>query len=223
MNDKTVLDRIYDHKIAAIIRGVKPAMMQQTVSALINGGIRVLEVTFDNSSRQGIDETIESLSIINSSFSDEVFLGAGTVLTTTQVMMAKEAGASFIISPHTDQTIISKTKTLDLISIPGAFTPTEIVMAYNSGADIVKLFPAGILGLGYIKAVAAPLSHIPFMAVGGITPDNINDFINAGISSVGIGSNLVNLEHISNGEFDKITKIAQSFVKRIKEGEKDNV
>ena len=223
MDHNRVLDQIYEERITAIIRGVKPSLMIKTVSALINGGIRVLEVTFDNNSSQGIDDTIKSLLMIKNTFGNEVCLGAGTVLTEALVTAAKEAGALFIISPHTDEAVISKTKALGLISIPGAFTPTEILAAYNAGADIVKLFPAGILGLGYIKAVAAPLSHIPYMAVGGITPDNITDFINAGICTVGIGSNLVNLEYINNGEFDKITNIAHLFVERVQKGAGNDV
>lgn len=223
MNNGNVLDAIYKQKLIAIIRGVKPALMTQTVGALIKGGISVLEVTFDNKSKDGVNDTAESLILIKNTFGNRICLGAGTVLNEDQVNMAKEAGVSFIISPNTDLKVISKTKSLGLISIPGALTPTEILAAYNAGADIVKLFPAGILGLGYIKAVAAPLSHIPYMAVGGITPDNIKSFFDTGICAVGIGSNLVDTIYIKNNDFDKITDLARLFVKRVKEGDRDDV
>lgn len=115
-----------------------------------------------------------------------------------------------MISPNVDKDIIQKTKELGMISIPGALTATEVVQAYGFGADIVKLFPAGIWGAGYIKALCAPLSHIPVAAVGGVDKNNIQSFFRAGACCVGIGGNLVNKTRVLNREFESITKEAKA-------------
>ena len=116
-----------------------------------------------------------------------------------------------MISPNVDEAVIRETKKLGKISIPGAMTPTEAAFAYKCGADIVKMFPAGVLGPAYIKAVKAPLKHIPLTAVGGISPENCVDFIKAGCVGVGCGGNLVSPKLVAEGKFDEITKVAQAY------------
>lgn len=116
-----------------------------------------------------------------------------------------------LISPNVDRSVIEKTKELGLISMPGAFTPSEIVDAYNYGGDIIKLFPAGLLGVSYIKAVRGPLSHIPMAAVGGVTPENICQFTAAGVACFGIGSNLVNQSLTVSHDFENLTERALAF------------
>lgn len=206
------LNRIKDGKIIAIIRGVPSTAMLDTAKALLAGGINMMEVTFDQSSEAGIKETTDSLQLLSQSMSAEILLGAGTVLTAAQVELAWDCGAKYIISPNVDAEVIKKTKELGLVSIPGAFTPSEVVTAYKAGADIVKLFPAGLLGTAYIKAVLGPLSHIPVSAVGGIDETNIAAFFKAGVCSVGIGSNLVNARIACSGDFDKVTDTALKLV-----------
>lgn len=213
--NKKVLETILSKKIVAIIRGIKPNQIENTVDALIRGGINCIEVTFNQKDKETIAETIESLNFIKKRFKDEVCMGAGTVINKEQVKTAVEAGAEYIISPNTDLEVIKYTKELNKISIPGAFTPSEVIEAYNAGADIVKLFPAGLLGTKYIKAVTAPISHIPLVAVGGINVDNIKDFINAGAKGVGIGGSLVNVKAACKGDFDKITQTARRFVEKL--------
>ena len=105
-----------------------------------------------------------------------MYIGAGTVMTAEQVQAAKGAGASFIISPNVSRAVIEKTVALDMVSMPGAMTPTEIADAHDYGADLVKVFPASILGAAYVKAVRAPLEHIPLIAVGGIDSGNVAEF-----------------------------------------------
>jgi 2-dehydro-3-deoxyphosphogluconate aldolase/(4S)-4-hydroxy-2-oxoglutarate aldolase len=138
------------------------------------------------------------------------------VLTSEQVEHAVESGAQYIISPNTDLAVIKKTKELEKTSIPGAFTPSEMVSAYHAGADIIKLFPAGVFGIKYIKAVLAPLSHIPVIAVGGVDADNAVDFLKAGAIGVGVGGNLVDVKAIYAGEYDKITATAREYLTKIK-------
>ena len=132
------------------------------------GGIHCIEVTFDQTSNETIAQTKQSIAAIKEQLGDRVYVGAGTVMTVEQVHMAVEAGAEYIISPNVNEAVIRETKKLDKVSIPGAMTPTEAAAAYEYGADIVKMFPAGILGPAYIKAVKAPLKHIPMTAVGGV-------------------------------------------------------
>lgn len=212
-----IKEKIFENKIIAIIRGVSKDNILQTVEALLNGGINLLEVTYNQGSQDKIEETLQCIQMIKKKYKGDVFLGAGTVLTVEQVHKAIEAGAEYIISPNTDVKVIRETKKLGKISIPGAFTPSEMVIAYNAGADFVKLFPAGLLGIEYIKAVRGPLSHIPVLAVGGVDVNNIKEFIKAGAAGAGIGGNLVNKKIIQAGEFDKITQLAKEYVAKIKE------
>jgi len=144
-----------------------------------------------------------------------MLVGAGTVIREEQLDMASEAGAEYIITPNTNVELIRKVKEYGLLSFPGAFTPSEIVEAYNAGADAVKVFPVGNLGPAYIKAVKAPLSHIPLMAVGGVNEKNAADFMAAGCCGIGVGGNLVNKNWIEAGEWDKIIALAKEYRKAV--------
>ena len=146
-----------------------------------------------------------------------MFVGAGTVTTTELVELTAKAGGKFIISPDTNPDVIRRTRELDMVSMPGALTPTEIMTAHRAGADYVKLFPAGDLGPNYVKAVRAPISHVKMTAVGGINEKNMADFLKAGVCGFGIGGNLANKAWIEAGEFDKITETARAMVAVVKE------
>ncbi|MBQ9485714.1 MAG: 2-dehydro-3-deoxyphosphogluconate aldolase, partial [Clostridia bacterium] len=128
---------------------------------------------------------------------------------------ARDAGAEFIISPDADENVIKHTVKCGLVSMPGAYTATEIKKAHDAGADFVKVFPCLDNAAAYIKAIKAPLSHIKLMAVGGVNADNCKDFINAGAVGVGVGGSLVNKEWIKNGEFDNITDLAKNFMNNL--------
>lgn len=207
--ENKILNELLASKVVAIARGVGSAQAADMAAALLAGGIRCIEVTF----AQGGDlsDTLRSLEKIKAQLGDKVLLGAGTVMTPSQVRDAAAAGAAYIISPNVDKDVIGLTKELGLVSIPGAMTPTETVCAHQYGADIVKLFPAGVLGPAYIKALLGPLSYIPVMAVGGINPGNMNDFLKAGAAGVGVGGNLVDTKLIAAGRFDEITALAQQY------------
>ena len=130
-------------------------------------------------------------------------------MTAEQVQAAKGAGASFIISPNVSRAVIEKTVALDMVSMPGAMTPTEIADAHDYGADLVKVFPASILGAAYVKAVRAPLEHIPLIAVGGIDSGNVAGFAKAGCCGFGIGGSLVSKKMIQSGNYDALTQTAK--------------
>lgn len=212
---KQILEQIRQSRIIAIVRGIPVTQMIDLIGAMERGGIRCVEVTFDQSSATGEADTCAAISAICAHFGDRICVGAGTVMTVQQVQLAAQAGAQYMISPNVDEAVIRETKRLDRISIPGAFTPTETAAAYQYGADIVKLFPAGILGTAYIKALKAPLSHIPVMAVGGVTPENCAQFIQAGAIGVGVGGNLVSPQLVQQGRFDEITAIARQYVQAL--------
>ena len=207
----TTNDIINKHKVIAILRGISQEKVADTATALYRGGISLMEVTFNQSSAACLKDTQEAIKCICNALGNKICIGAGTVMTQDQVHVAADAGAKYIISPNMDKKVIEETKRMGLISIPGAFTPTEVVAAYEAGADYVKLFPAGLLGIPYIKAVMAPISHIPLMAVGGINADNIKDFLATGISGVGVGSSLVNIRMILEEKWAELTELAVKF------------
>lgn len=210
---QVVLDRIYAEKIIAIVRGISSTQIVSLARALEAGGVSCIEVTFDQTAPE---ETLASLRAVKEAMGGAVCLGAGTVMTVEQVERSVQAGAEYIISPNVDEAVIRATKKLDKISIPGAMTPTETAFAWQCGADIVKLFPAGLLGPAYIKAVKAPLKHIPVTAVGNITVDNCASFIEAGAVGVGAGGSLVSARLVAQGRFDEIAAVARAYREKLK-------
>lgn len=213
---KEVLNKILEGKIVAIVRGIPSDEVVGLAEALVKGGISCIEVTFDQSSAEKAQDTLKAIANIRAALGDRVCVGAGTVMTVEQVDAAAAAGAEYMISPNISAAVITRTKELGKVSIPGAMTPTEVACAYELGADIVKMFPAGVLGAGYIKAVKAPLKHIPVTAVGGVNPANCAEFIRAGAVGVGVGGNLVSPQLVKEGRFDEITAIAQSYTDALK-------
>ena len=209
-------DTILEHKIVAIVRGFEPETVVEMAKAYCANGIHCVEVTFDQSSKEKAEDTLKAIANIRQALGDQVCVGAGTVMTVEQVDAAAAAGAEYMISPNIKAAVIARTKELDKVSIPGAMTPTEVADAYEMGADIVKMFPAGVLGPAYIKAVKAPLKHIPVAAVGGVNPGNCADFIRAGAVGVGVGGNLVSPQLVKEGRFDEITAIAQEYMNALK-------
>lgn len=209
---QSVLNQILEEKIIAIVRGIPSTKIAGLAQALQKGGIRCMEVTFDQSSPERAADTLAAIRTIRETFGETVCVGAGTVMTAEQVRLAAQAGAEYMISPNVNEAVIRETKRLGKVSIPGAMTPTEVEYAYSLGADIVKIFPAGVLGAGYIKAVKAPLKHIPVAAVGGVTAENCAEFIKAGAVGVGVGGNLVSARLVDEGKFQEITAIAGAYV-----------
>lgn len=210
MRDK-IIEKIEQEKIITIVRGVEKEKLIPLAEAMYEGGIRLLEVTYDAKGTVPDMETASHIEMLVNHFGEKMYIGAGTVIKPEQVELTKKAGGGFVISPDACADVISTTRKLDMVSIPGALTPTEIQAAHRAGADFVKLFPVTNLGTEYVKAIKAPLSHIKFLAVGGIDEKNIKDFFDAGVSGIGLGSGIVNKKMIENNEFDKITELAKVF------------
>ena len=209
---------LLEKKIIAIVRGIGSNKLPDLAAALLEGGISCIEVTFQQNKPETWKDTADGIISIRKCLGDKVLAGTGTVLSIEQVKMAHDAGARYIISPNIDVDVIHKTKELGMVSMPGCLTPSEIVCAYKAGADFIKVFPASVLGPAYIKAVKAPLSHIPLTAVGGVTVENAGDFIRAGCCGVGIGGNIVNKDWIEAGYFDKIIALAKEYLQAVNKG-----
>lgn len=206
-----VIDRILEEKIIAIVRGLTSAPLFVLMDAFLAGGISLVELAFDQKDPSTWKETCECIRSISEHYQDGLLIGAGTVLTVDQVKMAQDAGARYIVSPDANLRVIRYTCENDMVSIPGCMTSTEITSAMAAGADFIKLFPAGVLGTDYIKALRAPLGHAKMLAVGGINERNIKDFMRAGCVGVGVGGNLINKDWIMHGEFKRIKTLAESY------------
>lgn len=212
---ETVIEKILTEKIIAIVRGANPEQAVRAAKALSNGGVNLVEVTFNQKAPETFLDTVKAIKLIKENC-QEMTVGAGTVLTIEQVELAKSAGAEYIVSPDTDAEVIKRTVELGMVSLPGAYTASEVKKAHNAGADFVKLFPCS--DASYLKALKAPLSHIKFLAVGGVNTENARDFINAGAVGVGVGSSLVNKKWLDDGDDYKITQVAKEFVQNTRKG-----
>ena len=213
---KEIIASIKENKMIVIIRKVKKDLLIPLADALYDGGVRLIEITYCGDGTFSDEEIAENIGMLAKHLEGKMFVGAGTVLSEKQVELTKKAGGHFIISPDANPDIIQKTCEMGMISIPGAMTPTEIVAAHRAGADFVKLFPTTDLGTAYLKAVRAPLSHIPLLAVGGVDENNLAEFFAAGVEGIGVGSAIVDKKSLAAGEFDKITALAKVYTERIK-------
>lgn len=207
-----IIQEVFNHKIIAIVRGMDKEQTVNIAKALYDGGVRFIEVTFNQKKPDEFYKTADAIRAIREEMGDKMYVGAGTVTSVELVDMAAEAGALYMISPDMDEAVIKRTRELGLVSIPGAYTATEAKKAYNAGADFVKLFPCIGDAPAYVKALCAPLSHIPFLAVGGVDANNAGAFIKAGAVGVGVGSSLVNKKWVDAGEYEKITEEAKKMI-----------
>ncbi len=212
---ETIINEICERKIIAIIRGANEQEAVAAAKSLYEGGITLVEVTFNQKSPETFINTAKTIMSIKEQMGAKMLVGAGTVTSPDLVKLAADAGASYIISPDTNEAVIRKTRDLGLVSIPGAYTPTEATKAHNAGADFVKLFPCVGDAPAYIKAICGPMNHIRFLAVGGVNANNATEFLKAGALGVGVGGNLVNKEWIQSGNFDKIRDAAKEYITKI--------
>ncbi|MFV5768955.1 bifunctional 4-hydroxy-2-oxoglutarate aldolase/2-dehydro-3-deoxy-phosphogluconate aldolase [Mammaliicoccus sciuri] len=197
-------------KLIAILRNANPNDILPIVESLYKAGIRAIEVTMNS------PKALESIELISNEMKGKVVVGAGTVLDAESARLAILSGATFILSPTVDKDTIRMSKKYGAVSIPGALTPTEILEAYEYGGDIIKVFPTTSLGPEYIKDLQGPLPHIPLLPTGGVSIDNVTDFIEAGAVGVGLGSALVNTKVETNkAYFEELEKKAQAFYNKV--------
>ena len=200
-----VLQTLFDDGLIAIIRG-QFSLDEQTriAQALLNGGVRILEVTLNTT------DALKSIGTLQRRFGDDLLVGAGTVRTAQDVDDAVAAGATFLIAPCLDLSAVARAQAQDVPLLPGIFTASEAQAAYLAGCETVKLFPADALGPGYLKALRAPLDHIKFIPTGGVNPDTVADFHAAGAVAFGVGSALVKNVEVDGAEMTALTERAQS-------------
>lgn len=211
MNFQHIIERIEAGRIVAILRGDFGGREEEIVAALIDSGITAVEVTLNSPNALG---SIERLA---QRFSSRIAVGAGTVLHEEEVEQAAGNGAQFIVSPNRNTAVIQTTKRLGLVSLPGCFTPSEIVEALDAGADAIKIFPAGTLGPAYLKAVRAPLGKVRFVPTGGVTPEKAREYFAAGAWAVGVGSELLSKDLWSKDNLDRLRLRALAFASATKE------
>ena len=206
MDKMTVLDYIRRHGIIAIIRADSGEDLVRVVEAVAEGGIRCIEVTMTT---PGALRCLE-LAAVRLSATD-ICLGVGSVLDAETARLAILAGARYVVSPVLAPGVIETAHRYGCPCLPGAFTPTEIFTAWEAGADMVKVFPASLGGLDYIKAVRAPLPNIPLVPTGGVDLNNLAAFVAAGVSAIGVGGNLAGKDLIKAGRFAEITENARKY------------
>lgn len=206
-----VLTAITETGLVAIMRGLTHRDSLRTAEALIKGGVKAIEVTFNTKDAESI------LKDLSREFGSHAFIGAGTVITEEQLAKAVANGASFILSPNFDRTIVSKTIKAGLVAIPGAFTPSEVFEAHRAGASIVKVFPVSSVGPQYIKDLKGPFDNLALMPVGGVNLKNAYDFIKAGSIALGVGSSLIQKDLISQNRFPVLTELASSYLQKVRE------
>jgi 2-dehydro-3-deoxyphosphogluconate aldolase/(4S)-4-hydroxy-2-oxoglutarate aldolase len=200
------LQTILETGIVAIIRSDSPAGLIQTVRALSAGGVRAIEVTMTTPG------ALEAISAAAGEAGDEYIIGAGSVLDGLAARRAILAGAEFLVAPTMDLGTIRTAKRYGKVVCPGALSPTEAVAAWEAGADIIKIFPASMLGPAQIQALAGPLPQVRYLPVGGVNLDSAAAFIRAGACALGVGGSLVNSKTIAAGDWDAIAETARRFI-----------
>jgi 2-dehydro-3-deoxyphosphogluconate aldolase/(4S)-4-hydroxy-2-oxoglutarate aldolase len=211
MTDQSQIQRIEASGIVAIVRFNHSEDLVDVARAIARGGVRAIEFTMTT------PNALEILAASHREFGDDILLGAGTVLDAETARAAILSGAQFIVAPTLRQAVIEMCHRYSVAVIPGAYTPTEILTAWEWGADMVKLFPADAGGPAYLKAVKAPLPQVKMVPVGGVSLENASQFIKAGASAIAVGSNLVDKKLVVERQFDRLADLAAQFIAAVQE------
>jgi 2-dehydro-3-deoxyphosphogluconate aldolase/(4S)-4-hydroxy-2-oxoglutarate aldolase len=210
MNKVEVLDKVKQLGLLAVIRGPSAELTVKMVDALVAGGVSGIEVTY---STPNAEEVVRTLS---GKYGESIVLGMGTLTRPEQAISAKQAGASFLVSPICEPALVKAMVESGLLCMAGALTPTEVFQAYSMGVDVVKVFPGSLGGPTYIKALKGPFPYIPMMPTGGVSAGNAAEWFAAGVVAVGAGSELCPPQLAKEGKFDEISKRAAEFVQVVK-------
>src|SRR5713101_3346261 len=205
------LRRVLDCGIVAVVRASQNDHLVEAAQALADGGVTVVEITMS------VPNALDVLKQVRQALGDRVLLGAGTVLDTETARAVLLAGAEFIVAPTLNLDVIRLCRRYDKLVMPGAFTPTEILTAWEAGADIVKVFPADVVGPAFFKALRGPLPQIRLMPTGGVDLTTVAAFLQAGACCLGIGGQLVDPRAVREGNFDRIRDLARQYVAIVKQ------
>jgi 2-dehydro-3-deoxyphosphogluconate aldolase/(4S)-4-hydroxy-2-oxoglutarate aldolase len=206
MTKDEILERILACGIVAVVRAESGELLAKVVKALADGGVRSAEITFT------VPNAIDVIKTCRRELGDSVILGAGTVLDPETARAALLAGAEYVVAPTFNLDVIRLCRRYDKPVMPGAFTPTEILTAWEAGADVVKVFPADVGGPAYLKAIKAPLPQVRLMPTGGVDLNTAEAFLKAGACCLGVGSSLVDPKAVAAGDFDRLRELASQFV-----------
>ncbi len=211
MSKETHLRQVLDCGIVAVVRSPDSRQLTEVVRALADGGVSVVEITMS------VPNALDVLRQVRQALGDRVLLGAGTVLDPETARAVLLAGAEYIVAPTVNQGVIRLCQRYDKLVMPGAFTPTEILAAWEAGADIVKVFPAEVVGPAFFKALRGPLPHIRLMPTGGVDLTTAAAFLKAGACCLGVGGQLVEPRAVAEGNFDRIRDLARQYAAIVKQ------
>jgi 2-dehydro-3-deoxyphosphogluconate aldolase/(4S)-4-hydroxy-2-oxoglutarate aldolase len=206
MSKETQLRHVLECGIVAVVRSPDSQQLVEVARALADGGVTVVEITMS------VPGALEVLRQVRQALGDRILLGAGTVLDAETARAVLLAGAEYVVAPTVNPDVIRLCRRFDKLVMPGAFTPTEILMAWEAGADIVKVFPAEVVGPAYFKALRGPLPQIRLMPTGGVDLTTAAAFLKAGACCLGIGGQLVEPKAVAEGNFDRIRDLARQYV-----------
>lgn len=221
MTAQEVKQLFLEEKLVAICRTLPTEKLGNVAKALVKGGVRILEITIDQLADDPASVIKEAMQTVRDAVGDQLCLGCGTVLNCDQLEMAVEAGAQFYLSPNLNVEVVKKAKEIGLCAIPGALTPSEIVNAWEAGADIVKLFPADDMGYHYIWNLKGPLPHIPLLASGGVNPETIPTYLEYGVAAVGTGVSIIDRTMLAKDDYEGIAQLAKKHVDAIRNFQKN--
>lgn len=210
MNKTEILEKVKELGLLAVIRGPSPELTVKMVEALVAGGVLGIEITYSTPNAEEVVRTISR------QFGKDIVLGMGTLTKPEQAECAKEAGANFLVSPICEEKLVKGMVASGLLTMAGAFSPTEIFQAYTLGSDVIKIFPGSVGGPAYVKALKGPFPYIPMMPTGGVNAGNMAEWFATGVVAVGAGSELCPPQLAKEGKFDEISKRASEFVQVVK-------
>ena len=206
-----IVQRIVDQGAVAVIRADNPSTLKYIVEALLKAGMSTIEVTMT------VPRALDIIEETARTMGDQITLGVGSVLDPETARMAINAGAQYVVCPTFKPSIIQMAHRYDLPAMPGCFTPTEILEAHEAGADVVKVFPADVVGMKFFKAIKAPMPHLQLMPTGGVSLTNAGEWLNAGACAVGVGSALLDKKAIAEGRYEQLTENARVLLNTIAE------
>ena len=203
------VDVLRQEKVVAVIRRLPSEKFHPVIEALLQGGIKSVEITMDATDASSLIKQVVQ------QYGDALHVGAGTVFTQEQAQAAVRAGAKFLVCPHFDAELVTVAKTLDVAIIPGVMTPTEIRAALKTGVSMVKVFPASVVGPGFIKDILGPFAGLPIMVTGGLHADNFLGYLQAGATAAGLGSSLFPVQDMENNDWESIKNRAKRIVESV--------
>lgn len=210
MSRETQLQRVIECGVVAVVRFDDPGPLVEVVRALADGGVIVAEVTFT------VPNALDVIREARRQLGDRVLLGAGTVLDPETARAALLAGAEFLVSPAVNLDVIRMCRRYDKLVMPGAFTPTEVLTAWEAGADVVKVFPADVIGPAFFKAIRGPLPQVKLMPTGGVDLTTAGEFLKAGAVCLGVGGQLVEPKAVAARDFARVTHLAKQYVEIVR-------